>query len=95
VTPTLAMAEELGEVKRLSAWLVRQTGVRTDTLKRHYERWWPRDREAIRATCALLDPAVKGRMRPVMGRNSRKSRLYSEAKVAMSPSCRRSPRGQC
>jgi hypothetical protein len=62
VTPTLAMAEELGEVERLSAWLVRQTGVRLDTLKRHYERWWPRDREAIRATCALLDPAVKGQI---------------------------------
>jgi hypothetical protein len=55
VTHTLAMAEESGAVERLTAWLVRQTGVRLDTLKRHYERWWPRDREAIRATYALLD----------------------------------------
>ena len=50
VTHTLAMAEESGEVERLTAWLVRQTGVRLDTLKRHYQRWWPRDRAAIRAT---------------------------------------------
>jgi len=35
--------------------------VRLDTLKRHYERWWPRDRDAIRATYALLDPTVKER----------------------------------
>jgi integrase len=59
VTHTLATAEESGEVERLTAWLVRQTGVRLDTLKRHYERWWPRDRAAIRATYALLDPGVK------------------------------------
>jgi integrase len=59
VTDTLAKAEALGEVERLTAWLVRQTGVRLDTLKRHYERWWPRDRAAIRATYALLDPGVK------------------------------------
>jgi len=58
VTHTLATAEESGETERLTAWLVRQTGVRLDTLKRHYERWWPRDREAIRATYALLDPTV-------------------------------------
>ena len=43
------------EVERLTAWLVRQTGVRLDTLKQHYARWWPRDRAAIRATYALLD----------------------------------------
>jgi hypothetical protein len=50
------MAEDSGEVERLTAWLVRQTGVRLDTLKRHYEKQWPRDREAMRATYALLDP---------------------------------------
>ena len=29
---TLAVAEESGDVERLTAWLVRQTGVRLDTL---------------------------------------------------------------
>jgi integrase len=58
VTHTLARAEESGEVERLMAWLVRQTGVRLDTLKQHYERWWPRDRDAIAATYALLDPQI-------------------------------------
>lgn len=71
VTHTLAMAEELGEVERLSALLVRQTSVRLDTLERHYECWWPRDREAIRATCALLDPAVKGQIATSAGSHSR------------------------
>ena len=52
------------EVERLSAWLVRQTGVRLDTLKQHYARWWPRDRAAIRATYALLDPTVSGKWTP-------------------------------
>ena len=45
-------------MERLTAWLVRQTGVRLDTLKQHYERWWPRDRDAIAATYALLDPQI-------------------------------------
>src|SRR6266478_8662336 len=56
----LAVAEESGDVERLTAWLVRQTGVRLDTLEQHYQRWWPRDREAVRATHAMLDPAVSG-----------------------------------
>jgi integrase len=56
VTHTLITAEESGEVERLTAWLVRQTGVRLDTLKQHYARWWPRDHAAIRATYALLGP---------------------------------------
>jgi integrase len=64
VTETLK-AEESGEVERLTAWLVRQTGVRLDTLKRHYERWWPRDRDAIRATYALLDPRVERKLSPL------------------------------
>jgi hypothetical protein len=55
----LAVAEESGQVERLTAWLVRQTGVRLDTLKRHYERWWPRNRAAIRATYAMLDLSVE------------------------------------
>jgi integrase len=70
VTHTLATAEESGEVERLTAWLVRQTGVRLDTLKRHYERWWPRDRDAIRATYALLDPTVEpAKLIPARGSN--------------------------
>jgi integrase len=55
VSHTLQMAEETGQVERLTAWLVRQTGVRLDTLKEHYARWWPRDPDAIAATYALLD----------------------------------------
>lgn len=47
-------------MERLTAWLVRQTGVRLDTLKRHYEKQWPRDRAAIHRTYALLDPGLDG-----------------------------------
>ncbi len=60
VTDTLATAETSGEVERLTAWLVRQTGVLLGTLRRHYERWWPRDQDSIRATYRLLDPSVSG-----------------------------------
>jgi integrase len=56
VSETLKTAEASGEVQRLTAWLVRQTGVRLDTLKQHYARWFPRDTAAIHATYALLDP---------------------------------------
>jgi integrase len=62
VTDTLATAETSGEVERLTAWLVRQTGVLLGTLRRHYERWWPRDQDSIRATYRLLDPSVSGRI---------------------------------
>jgi integrase len=55
VTHTLKRAEETGDVEKLTAWLVRQTGVRLDTLKRHYEKQWPRDTAAIHATYAMLD----------------------------------------
>jgi integrase len=71
VTHTLAMAEESGDVERLTAWLQRQTGVRLDTLKRHYERWWPRDRAAIRATYALLDPSLGTNCHPIATRATR------------------------
>jgi hypothetical protein len=71
VTHTLIAAEETGEVERLTAWLVRQTGVRLDTLKQHYARWWPRDPAAIRATYALLDPAVLGQIVTRSGSQSR------------------------
>jgi integrase len=88
VTHTLAMAEESGEVERLTAWLMRQTGVRLDTLKRHYERWWPRDREAIRATYALLDPVVQGQIATRDGSQSAQRRDYTaKRKWTMSPSC--------
>jgi integrase len=88
VTHTLATAEESGEGERLTAWLVRQTGVRVDTLKRHYERWWPRDREAIRATYALLDPTVKGPNFPPRGGKFTQVRDYTaNRKWTMSPSC--------
>ncbi len=88
VTHTLAMAEESGEVERLTAWLVRQTGVRLDTLKRHYEKLWPRDREAMRATYALLDPVVKGKIATRSGWQSRKTLDYTaNRKWTMSPSC--------
>jgi integrase len=59
-THVLAMAQETGEVERLVAWLVRQTGVRLPTLQKHYVKHWPRDRDAIRRTYGLLDPAVSG-----------------------------------
>jgi integrase len=68
VTDTLARAEQTGEVERLTAWLVRQTGVRLDTLKQHYERWWPRDRDAINATYALLDPRIGPNCHPFVTR---------------------------
>jgi len=87
VTHTLAMAEECGEVERLTAWLVRQTGIRLDTLKRHYERWWPRDRAAIRATYALLDPAVDRQIATRSGWQSGKTLDYTaKRKCTMSPS---------
>jgi hypothetical protein len=38
---------------------VRQTGVREETLRRHYEHWWPRDREKVQATYAALDPTLE------------------------------------
>jgi hypothetical protein len=47
-----------GQVEKLTAWLVRQTGVRLDTLRQHYEKWWPRDRRAIAATYAALDASL-------------------------------------
>jgi integrase len=58
VSHTLRTAEETGQVERLTAWLVRQTGVRLDTLREHYAKWWPRDTDAIAATYALLDGSV-------------------------------------
>jgi len=77
VTHTLIAAEESGEVERLTAWLVRQTGVRLDTLKQHYARWWPRDPAAIRATYALLDPTVSGQIDTGPGVKSRKRLDYT------------------
>ena len=52
---TLATADESGETERLTAWLVRQTDVRLDTLKHHYERWWPATgrRSARRTRCSI------------------------------------------
>ena len=87
VTHTLIAAEETGEVERLTAWLVRQTGVRLDTLKQHYARWWPRDPAAIRATYALLDPAVSGQIVTRSGSQSRQVPDYTaNRKWTMSPS---------
>lgn len=88
MTHTLITAEESGEVERLTTWLVRQTGVRLDTLKRHYEKQWPRDRAAIRATYALLDPASTHQIGTGCGPNSRKPLDYTaNRKWTMSPSC--------
>jgi hypothetical protein len=47
-------------------------GVRLDTLKRHYEGWWPRDHAAIRATYALLDPSVGDKLPPIDTRADQK-----------------------
>lgn len=74
---TLIAAEESGEVERLTAWLVRQTGVRLDTLKQRYARWWPRDHAAIRATYALLDPTVSEQIDTGRGVKSRKRLDYT------------------
>jgi len=41
----------------LIAFCIRHTGIREDTPREHYERWWPRDRERVERTYALLDPA--------------------------------------
>jgi len=88
VTHTLAMAEESGEVERLTAWLIRQTGVRLDTLKQHYERWWPRDRDAVRATYALLDPTVQDQIDTGLIPDGRKTLgQTANRKWTMSPSC--------
>src|SRR5262249_23671754 len=88
VTHTLAMAEESGEVERLTAWLVRQTGGRLDTPKLPHGRGGPRDGEAIGATYALLDPAVKGQIATRGGWQSRKTLDYTaKRKCTMSPSC--------
>lgn len=65
VTHTLARAdEEPGRRDELIAFCVRQTGVREATLRLHYERWWPRDRDKVRATYAVLDPTVELANRP-------------------------------
>ena len=57
---TLARAdEEPGRRDELIAFAIRQTGVREDTLRTHYERWWPRDRDKVRATYAVLDPVLE------------------------------------
>jgi integrase len=87
VTHVLAMAEATGEVERLTAWLVRQTGVRIDTLKQHYERWWPRDRAAIRATYALLDPTLGANCRGIGAQATKKLSYTANRKWTMSPSC--------
>jgi integrase len=73
VTEVLATAERTGEVGQLTAWLVRQTGVRLDTLKKHYTRWWPRDQAAIRRTYGLLDPSMQGKLSPGVGGNASKA----------------------
>ncbi|TMA69203.1 MAG: hypothetical protein E6J69_06210 [Deltaproteobacteria bacterium] len=87
VTHTLAVAEETGDVERLTAWLVRQTGVRLDTLKQHYQRWWPRDREAVRATYATLDPTVEApNCHPIATQAAKSPRQTANRKWTMSPS---------
>jgi integrase len=94
VTHTLITAEESGEVERLTTWLVRQTGVRLETLKRHYEKQWPRDRAAIRATYALLDPASTHQIGTGSGPNSGKSLDYTaKRKWTMSRERPRESRG--
>jgi integrase len=59
VTHTLRRAdEEPGRRDELIAFCIRQTGVREHTLREHYEAWWPRDREHVERTYALLDSAL-------------------------------------
>ena len=82
----LAVAEESGDVERLTAWLVRQTGVRLDTLKQHYQRWWPRDREAVRTTYAMRDPAVQDRITTGLPPGGKKPVYTANRKWTMSPS---------
>ena len=60
VTHTLRAADEQPlQRDKLIAFVVRQTGVRESTLRRHYEKQWPRDREHVRETYAVLDPSVE------------------------------------
>ena len=87
MTHTLAVAEESGNVERLTAWLVRQTDVRLDTLKQHYERWWPRDRDAVRATYAMLDPTLDPpNCHPIATRPPKSPHQTANRKWTMSPS---------
>jgi hypothetical protein len=84
-----AAGEASGDsARRLTAWLVRLTGVRLDTLKRHYARWWPRDLAAIREPYAFLDPAVSGQIVTRSGCQSAQPCGYTaNRKWTMSPSC--------
>jgi integrase len=81
VSYVLATAEETGEVERLTAWLVRQTGVRLDTLKQHYQRWWPRDTDAIAETYRLVDPS---NWNPIGTQQTRNLRQTAKRKWTMS-----------
>ena len=52
-----------------------------------YQRWWPRDREAVRATYAMLDPAVQGPNCHRIATGGAKKPVYTaKRKWTMSPS---------
>jgi hypothetical protein len=54
-------------------------GVQLATLKRHCQQWWPRDRDAIAATYALLDPAVGAELPPIATRVNQKPNVIRTA----------------
>ncbi len=59
VTLTLKRAEDDGRGQDVIPWLVQQTGVAYETLRKHYARWIPRTPEQSRERYAWLDPTVR------------------------------------
>jgi integrase len=65
VTLTLMKAEDEGRGEDIVPWLVRQTGVAYETLKKHYTKFWPRTPERTRERYAWLDETLRGPRRGV------------------------------
>ena len=59
VTLTLMKAEDEGRGEDIVPWLVRQTGVAYQTLKKHYAKYWPRTPERTRERYAWLDGTLR------------------------------------
>ncbi len=59
VTLTLTRAEEDGRGEDIVPWLVRQSGVAYETLKKHYTKYWPRKPERTRERYEWLDGKLR------------------------------------
>jgi hypothetical protein len=66
VSLTLAKAEEDGKGETVIPWLVRQTGVSYETLRKHYAKVWPRRPEQTRAHYEWLDEGLRQSPREVV-----------------------------